>query len=893
MATARKAKPRTKPAPGPQIDATSVSSSMVPYGEQASRRVSMQDQPRTELVVRALVGTAAAASQLTASVCASQRLRVYRPVRSRSKVWQGRPVSKALRAYLTGEGKQLPGVKTMLAASQAGDFEEVLDCPFMQLMRDPDPQLTGMSWIRAMYWMHEMTGAAFAAVERYGSQDPVALWWLPSQYVTIVPSRAKMIGSFVFGRNSGDRMEVPPESMQYIRALPHPVRPWEAWSWVRQCATELDCEAAAIESEMRRWLNGGQPGQVYEVDPTASKDQYEAIKATNSQGMSGVFNAGKAQYLWRVKLIQSDFKPMEMGYVEGMDRIKATVYQHAQIPETIWKLSESNRASAAAGNPQYASLTILPRISLFSAYFTENLLPMFAGTEGWFCAYDNPVPEDEVAQSDRAVKLYSGGVIKRNEARAMAGIEADPTPAGDQYAAPAGPMLIGGVMPQTGKPGETPQAQADAKPQDAQIPASDSNTAAATGDVQAAALNGAQVQALVELVTQVADGKMPRASAEAIARASFPTVAPDVLAGIFSPLDGFKPTQETSNADMAGRGGSNRGDAGTGVDGGEADSDSDSGDQADASAGAAGKRHTAGNGRTDGKDAGTGTDASRVSPVVDRRASLVGQAGNPTEDDGDSRKRLTLGKSGWWFAGHDHGVKDDRASNLPADAERVITTMSGKLRSWFDSIAKDVRVNADGTIDLGKHAAEFDALLSQELAAAMIAGGQAMGEQLDSAFSVTNEQALELLSNYRISLATEVTGTIETDINDALRAAIGEGRTASEASAEIADALGQQADYRSERIARSEVSHLSNRGANVAMKEAGIEECEWLLAGGPCLLCESAFGSRPKAKVGEPFWRRGETIPGTDHTITFREVYGGDLHPNCRCGVAPIIATED
>lgn len=218
--------------------------------------------------------------------------------------------------------------------------------------------------------------------------------------------------------------------------------------------------------------------------------------------------------------------------------------------------------------------------------------------------------------------------------------------------------------------------------------------------------------------------------------------------------------------------------------------------------------------------------------------------------------------------------------------------MSGKLRSWFDSIAKDVRVNADGTIDLGKYTAEFDALLSQELAAAMIAGGQAMGEQLDAAFSVTNEQALELLSGYRVSLATEVTGTIETDINDALRAAIGEGRTASEASAEIADALGQQADYRSERIARSEVSHLSNRGANVAMKEAGIEECEWLLAGGPCLLCESAVMSRPKAKVGEPFWRRGETIPGTDHTITFREVYGGDLHPNCRCGVAPVIQTE-
>lgn len=893
MATARTRKPAQSKPTGIQVSDTTVAASLVTYGEETARRVAMQDGPKMELLARALVGTAASAAALNATVCAGQRMRVYRPVRGKSKLYPGKQVSKNLREYLTGEGRQQPSGKTMRAASQAGEFEEVTDCPFLDVMNDPDPCLTGPSFIHAMYWMHEMTGAAFAAVERYGTQDPIALHWLPSQYVVVVPSRSSMIGSYRFGRNAAEHIELQPESMQYIRMVPHPVRPWEAWSWVRQCANEIDCEAAAMETEMRRWLNGGVPGGVLEVDPQATPEQYKQIKELNNAGLNGVFNAGKWLYTYRLKVVEYQGKIHEMGYIQGQERIERVVHRHAQIPETIWKLADSNRASAAAGNPQYAELTIRPRIDTFAAHLTENFLPMFAGTDGWFVAYDNPVREDEIAQSDRAVKLWSSGLVTRNVALTIAGLEADPTPAGDAYATPTTPLTLA-AMPATGKPGEAqakPEAQTidQAKPQ-----ASDANAAAATGDVQAAALNGAQVTALVDLVTQVAEGKMPRASAEAIARASFPTVAEAVIAGIFSPLDGFKPTQEPSNVDVAGRGGI---DAGNGDGMGDAEDAADATDAGNSGEDAAdGTKTGAGSKRADRRNDLPGRNAVGVRKVEPGLGSVVGTAGHDSpHKDGttDAAGGIALAKSGWWFGHAAHGVKDDRAATLPPELEKIVGRMAGKLSGWYQSIASDVRTNADGTIDLGKHAAAFDSLVSEMLADALVVGGQSMADQLKEAFTVTNQQALEILSGYRVSLATEVTGTVESDINAALRSAIGEGRTVTEASREIADTLGQQADYRSERIARSEVAHLSNRGANVAMKEAGIEECEWLLAGGQCPLCEAAVAARPTCKVGEPFWEIGESVPGTDHTVTFREVYGGDLHPQCRCGVAPIIKTED
>jgi len=61
----------------------------------------------------------------------------------------------------------------------------------------------------------------------------------------------------------------------------------------------------------------------------------------------------------------------------------------------------------------------------------------------------------------------------------------------------------------------------------------DQKALAEVGDVQAAALNGAQVTALVEIALKVATGELPRESAKAIARAAFPAVSADTIASIF------------------------------------------------------------------------------------------------------------------------------------------------------------------------------------------------------------------------------------------------------------------------------------------------------------------------------------------------------------------------
>lgn len=70
----------------------------------------------------------------------------------------------------------------------------------------------------------------------------------------------------------------------------------------------------------------------------------------------------------------------------------------------------------------------------------------------------------------------------------------------------------------------------------------DNKDAAANGEIQSAALNGAQVQALVDLSIKVASGELPVETAKAIAQSSFPLIPAKTLDAIFSGLKGFTPS---------------------------------------------------------------------------------------------------------------------------------------------------------------------------------------------------------------------------------------------------------------------------------------------------------------------------------------------------------------
>lgn len=118
------------------------------------------------------------------------------------------------------------------------------------------------------------------------------------------------------------------------------------------------------------------------------------------------------------------------------------------------------------------------------------------------------------------------------------------TPGGDRIAKPP-------------KPAKTPAAEGVVATGDAAAAVA----APAVEDVQATALNGAQVTALASLVEKVAMNQLPSAAAIALAEAAFPLVSRDLIARIFAPLEGFTPEAAVNlkGPDLTGGNGGNGG----------------------------------------------------------------------------------------------------------------------------------------------------------------------------------------------------------------------------------------------------------------------------------------------------------------------------------------------
>lgn len=87
-------------------------------------------------------------------------------------------------------------------------------------------------------------------------------------------------------------------------------------------------------------------------------------------------------------------------------------------------------------------------------------------------------------------------------------------------------------------------ASASANPSDPQATATQGQGAAVQGDVQATALNGAQITSLLSIVTAVATGQLPADSAKASLLGSFPLMAPTLIDQIIAPLLQFSPVQQ-------------------------------------------------------------------------------------------------------------------------------------------------------------------------------------------------------------------------------------------------------------------------------------------------------------------------------------------------------------
>lgn len=267
----------------------------------------------------------------------------------------------------------------------------------------------------------------------------------------------------------------------------------------------------------------------------------------------------------------------------------------------------------------------------------------------------------------------------------------------------------------------------------------------------------------------------------------------------------------------------------------------------------------------------------------------------PPGEDKPPGKGDSASKSMWQVA-HDHECK-----SLPRAILATVRQMADTLARIFNSFATEYAANPNAVmmgvnLEITREmVAEIFGAVEEPIATTFLfgfnAGVQQIQEQADyerALMEALSKPAVDFLSGYRLRLANEVTQTYEGRIRAIVQTGITEGNTLPQISATIRAQVPVQSPAAANAIARTETSRALNRGKDMAYQESLItQEREWLLSGNPCKVCRAIHKDYRVAKVGEPFVKKGTVVAGV--ALDYSDVWGGDAHVQCSCGVAPII----
>ena len=121
-----------------------------------------------------------------------------------------------------------------------------------------------------------------------------------------------------------------------------------------------------------------------------------------------------------------------MDFPKGSDSTLKKMARAFDIPWSVISTDKVNLANANSGDRRWKESGIRPRMIRIEQKLNERLIPMYPD-ETIFCAFDNPVPEDEKFKLEKNKVYLEQDVKTINEVRQEEGL--DPVPWGDKPAA--------------------------------------------------------------------------------------------------------------------------------------------------------------------------------------------------------------------------------------------------------------------------------------------------------------------------------------------------------------------------------------------------------------------------------------------------------------------------
>lgn len=306
------------------------------------------------------------------------------------------------------------------------EIEEVLDHPFLELMKNVNPWRNSFDLRYETQLFLELTGNSYWYLRGNGLGVPAEIWVLPANRVTIVPDPVEFIKRFEFRRAGfGEPEKFDPSEMIHFR-FPNPKDVLYGMGPLMGAANAIDVNQFMRDYEMALFENQARPDFVVKMKGSLNKEgQRERFKKMWQGVYGGRKKAGKFAVLEEgMDIEQIGFSPKELNFLVGRKVTMQEIVGIFGVPMSKVTSEDVNLANAKIGEYQYMKDTIVPRLKLQEEKLNEKLLPLY--DEKLFALYDNPVPEDQEFRLKEKESNLKTGYSSINQERQVDGQEEVP-----------------------------------------------------------------------------------------------------------------------------------------------------------------------------------------------------------------------------------------------------------------------------------------------------------------------------------------------------------------------------------------------------------------------------------------------------------------------------------
>jgi len=301
--------------------------------------------------------------------------------------------------------------------SAKGEAQEITDHPMIDLLHNPNDEMTGLLLRKYTQLYLDIPGEAFWIIDRNKIGKPVGLWVIPPHWITATPTDESEYYTANIGSQSN--LKIHKDDIVWFKDVNLSNPRGRGTGLGQSLGDEIETDEYASKFLKTWFQNRAKPEMIISVEG-ASKPALEDAKRRFEQEHRGYRAAHKT--FWTpgkliIKELQQKFSDMELSLLRK-DQRDITNQTFGVPPEIMGIIDNSNRATIDAAMYIFQRAVIMPRLEFFRAELQAKMAPLY--DPRLIVGFESPIDADK----DRQIEIMKGApwALTRGEWRKRAGL---------------------------------------------------------------------------------------------------------------------------------------------------------------------------------------------------------------------------------------------------------------------------------------------------------------------------------------------------------------------------------------------------------------------------------------------------------------------------------------